>query len=258
MTASMGFMLSFIEQQDKAEQVTAVLSKVMNYIKPFQKYLSPFGAVGVLGKALGEEIPAIGDTFDRLKNAAGKGIGTVLNLILDKENSLFSALGLTDVTIDTSGFPDISLNAIKNFVNNCDILKDNSMMDMVLIAVEDLLDSYGLSSEMSLNSNTGEGYGMLATWMRLLFCIGPMLNAVSKALSGMGGYGGLLMETISFILVELSLVMEKAMNWFTLLALGITNFGFAWTLSGGCDQVSLVGGVIEVILADGGFLLSIL
>jgi len=28
-------------QQDKAEQVTDVLSKVMNYIEPFQQYLDP-------------------------------------------------------------------------------------------------------------------------------------------------------------------------------------------------------------------------
>jgi len=32
-------------QQDKAEQVTDVLKRVMSYIEPFQQYLSPMGAI---------------------------------------------------------------------------------------------------------------------------------------------------------------------------------------------------------------------
>ncbi|MFP4052048.1 MAG: hypothetical protein ACLFVB_09960 [Thermoplasmata archaeon] len=87
MQAGTAFMLSFMGQQDKAEQVTDVLSTVMNYIKPFQKYVSPMGAMGTIADSLGGSIPAVGNFFDILQDYKDMMLSEVvkayLNLLVD-------------------------------------------------------------------------------------------------------------------------------------------------------------------------------
>ncbi len=59
MNAGTELMMSFVGMQDKAKQVTDVLQRVMSFIKPFQKYISPMGAMGVIADSLGGSIPAV-------------------------------------------------------------------------------------------------------------------------------------------------------------------------------------------------------
>ncbi|MFO7992353.1 MAG: hypothetical protein R6U61_08715 [Thermoplasmata archaeon] len=257
MTAGTALMLSLIGQQDKAEEIMDVMQKVMNFIKPYQKYISPFGLVGVLGNLLGTQVPAIGNFFNTLKDAGGKAMGWIINRIFGKENSLFSLLGLTDKKIDSSGFPDLTLEGIRNFVNNCDLLKNNPLVTMTLDAIGDVIKNYESTSSNGNSICSLEGYSLLVTWCALWFGIGMMAKGLVGVLGGESGYGSLLIESIVFLFTEISLMggegallFSGAGTWITLL------FGSVATITTQ-DPYTKGAALIEIILASAGFSLSV-
>ncbi len=165
MNAGTELMMSFVGQQDKAKQVTDVLQRVMSFIKPFQKYLSPFGAIGVVSTAV-SEIAGIEDTpiseakdFFQ-KDLASKGLSGLLNLLLD-DGGLLDKIGFDDMNPDVD-FPSISKDAMVNFLSAfSDKIGGSMIIDTIIDAVK--------------NVNIGEGlYWVFSGLMFALTFIGFM------------------------------------------------------------------------------------
>ena len=112
-------MLSFMGQQDKAEQITDVMMYVMNFIKPFQKYISPFGVVGVIANSgvLNGDASGMGSFFNEMIDNAVDQLGDSINYMLHMvfgDDGMFSLFGLSELSIDLD-LPELSFNALKNF-----------------------------------------------------------------------------------------------------------------------------------------------
>jgi len=143
MEAGMAMILSFFGAQDSAKQMTDVMQQVMNIIEPFQQYISPFGAIGVLGEVLGESHfledlkPYYYGFLDRASYKIGEGIGWLLEHTLGPEG-LLSLIGIRD-TIDTLEWdlPIVSFNATRNFLIESDLV-DNPVILGVLEAISEL------------------------------------------------------------------------------------------------------------------------
>jgi len=71
MEAGSALMLSFIGLQDKASPLMDVVERVMNFIEPFQQYISPMGAMGTIADSLGGPMPEeVGNLFETVENIA--------------------------------------------------------------------------------------------------------------------------------------------------------------------------------------------
>ncbi|MFW6176147.1 MAG: hypothetical protein ACOC40_00460 [Thermoplasmatota archaeon] len=191
MQAGTAFMMSFMGQQDKAEQVTDVLSKVMNYIKPFQKYISPFGAISVVSTAV-SEIAGIEDTpisdakeFFQ-KDLASKGLTSLLNLLLD-DGCLLDKIGFDDMNPDVD-FQSISKDALTNFLSAfSDKIGGSFIIDTIVDAVK--------------NVNIGEGLNWV--FQGVMFSLGIIGLMAATSLPG------IVLETLSLITGITSAIIDN-------------------------------------------------
>ncbi len=55
MQAGTELIMSFMKQEDKAEQVTDVLERVKSFIELFQEYVNPIGVIENFLNAMGEQ-----------------------------------------------------------------------------------------------------------------------------------------------------------------------------------------------------------
>ncbi len=138
MNAGSAFMLSFMGQQDKAEQITDVLMYVMNFIEPFQKYVNPMGAMTVIAEALGTNFDSgVMDYITDIKNAGvnslGQALGNMLDIIITP--SFMGLTGFDKIGLVTE-VPSISINGIKNFIQQAGL--NNEIIDIVCTAFENV------------------------------------------------------------------------------------------------------------------------
>ncbi|MFO7992350.1 MAG: hypothetical protein R6U61_08700 [Thermoplasmata archaeon] len=155
-TAGLAFVLSIFGLQDKAEMVTDAMKKVSDFIAPYKDYISPYGLAGILVNVLGNNIDAVGDFFGKIQSGfcglLNKVIPKVINLLMGEENSLASALGLTDKIIDEDlGIP--SFTALKNFVIESGISRKGGILSIILDSLQDVVETDSSSTENSLMGN---------------------------------------------------------------------------------------------------------
>ncbi len=102
----------------------------MIFIKPFQKYLSPMGAMGTIADSLGGSMPdAVGNLFDTVENIIGEGVSYIVETFMGLAESIAGDTPLPD------GFDmEIpSMDAIQNFLDAAGI--SNSLIDGVIDGV---------------------------------------------------------------------------------------------------------------------------
>ncbi len=188
MLAGTELMLSFIGQQDRAEEITNTLSWVMNFIKPFQKYLSPFGAVGVISSVFNANNKDGSGLFNSLTNLEDPHIEVIWEIIT--ESSLLGDVLSSEIDLGTT-IP--SIGAMKNFLNEADLpelpivsqvielLPGKGESSQTISVKAALLLGLGMGSYGAYPSPTMAGVSILTNVMSW------MLNLLSWIVDGMRG-----------------------------------------------------------------------
>ncbi|MFW6176661.1 MAG: hypothetical protein ACOC40_03065 [Thermoplasmatota archaeon] len=190
----------------------------MNYIEPFQKYISPMGAMGVIADSLGGSIPAVGNLFETVENIIGEGVATIV------ETFMGLAEGIAGDTALPEGFDMTvpSMTAIENFLDASGML--NSLNSAGSSLISGVLE--GVSSFVGENAGNILGYtGALLTGFSLIYAIGFD--------SGASRIGSLIVGSISAALEAVTMIGFEA-GWFGLGGVvAIGTFGFVagiWTI----------------------------
>ncbi|MFW6176299.1 MAG: hypothetical protein ACOC40_01230 [Thermoplasmatota archaeon] len=244
MQAGTAFMLSFIGQQDKTEQVTDILQKVMNYIKPFQKYLSPMGAISVISNAgvLSGDASGMGSFFDEMINNAGEKLGDTVNYMLDMvfgDNGMFSAVGLSGLSISTD-LPEISFTALKNFAQASGIYEGGIKL---LIDIACSIDTAELANWVT--DGLLVGFSLIAISMGIA---GSVLGTMTRsgAIAIMGEIGSLLLTVIGIFIDSVGLAIGSF--FWTLINCFIALCANA--IEGSMPGIVLTGGVFIIDMAS--------
>jgi len=226
MNAGSAFMLSFMGQQDKAEQITDVLMYVMNFIRPFEKYLNPMDAMTVIAEALGGTIPAVGNFFDMVENAIGDGVSTIVETFMGIAESIAGNTPLPD-EFDME-LP--TMEGVQNFLSAAGI--SNELIDGVIDGVSSYIGE-NVDSMLSVIGLFLTVVSIGYTWM-----MGGMTNLF------LGGISALL-ESITFIggmTGELSLPLQFMLGTFGCAA-GISSVILSikkWAIEGSFNKVELL------------------
>ncbi len=230
MNAGSAFMLSFMGQQDKAEQITDVMMYVMNFVKPFQKYISPFGAISILTEWVGATSSYVGDVLDYVENLFRSTISATTKMIL----GFFD--GIIDIDMDFNiDLPTI--DGLKNFYNVAGIT--NSLIDGIICGVGDYFNTDGtdniileclsigliaisFTQALSIGLNDGTAQALYATNIGL-----SLLTQILITFSGWS--------------LESQVIMMTAVS-IPLLLLGLIFYGMKITISGTTPvELGLVG-----------------
>ncbi len=199
------FVMSLVGLQDKAERIESVMREVSDFASPFLEYIGPFGVTSLFGEAFGQDIGGLNSYFEDIKNGIAGGISTMissaLNLFVGDQNSLISALGISnEPTSREINHP--SLNALNNFISHSDALGDEGIASMVFEKLEIESGPVGEVSNamlvilgvISISIFSGMKCGKLildtgsymidATSSLLIEIIGLVLTIVSSSLEG--------------------------------------------------------------------------
>ena len=179
MNAGSAFMLSFMGQQDKAEQITDVLMYVMNFIEPFQKYISPFGVVGVVMEVLQYNSHGLSEIFDIVKDGFSGGIQEVWNLISSDKSPLHHYLS-EDFDIPVT-LP--STRAIENFYNQLNF--NNPILDAIIHILPNSPGQNTLGNILLLSTGT-LFLGMAASGIDISAGSAPILQGLSWVFTILG------------------------------------------------------------------------
>ena len=237
MEAGTGLMMSFMGQQDKAEQVTDVLSKVMNYIEPFQQYLSPFGAIGVITEWIGAESSNVGNVLEEAKNLFEDGVTKTTEAIL----GFFDGIMDTEVDLDME-LP--TMEGLKNFYDATGM--SNSLIEGIMDGYENYFGSENLSSVDSNSMDVIQILGMGLTALSFAQALGlGWSDGMAQALYA----GNLALSLISQIAVAFfgwsvgTQVGVMTLTSIPLLSLGLIFFGMKITGYGTNPyELGIVGG----------------
>ncbi|MFW6141178.1 MAG: PKD domain-containing protein [Candidatus Saliniplasma sp.] len=158
MEAGTELMLSFIGQQDRASDLMGVMEKVMRFIEPFQQYMSPFGAFGVIMEVVQFDSQGLSEVFNTVIGGISGGIQDVWEIISDEKSPLYDILS-EEIDIPVS-IP--TTNAINNFYDQIDLDnpiintlinllpngsgKENRVGDILLLSTGSLLLGMGVSA----------------------------------------------------------------------------------------------------------------
>ncbi len=225
MQAGTGLMLSFMGQQDKAEEITNTLSWVMNFIKPFQKYLSPMGAMKTVTSSVGGEIPAVGNLLDMFESVKNEAIRVATIALMDIVAETCELGGMTDLPSDVEIRPP-SLEAIEIFVEEAGIESD---------LVNGILEG----AKESLAKHSGSLIGLVDFSVT---AIGVML-----AVSSIFGGGGIAVSSLfSMAVGSLGAFIEAVML--------LSSFGIDMSFKLGMSGLGLAigAGMIEVLAISKG------
>lgn len=237
MQAGTALMMSFIGKQDKAESVMNIMQDVMSFIEPFQKYISPFGAVSVIANSgiLNGDATGMGSFFNEMIDNAGEKLGDTVNYLVNMvfgDNGMFSVLGLSEQSMNI-GLPNISFKSLKNFAQASGIYEGQIKL---------LID-------IACSINTAE----IANWATNGLLVAFSLISLSGFIGGItttSATVAMIGEVASLALTITGIIIDSAM-----IALG----AFFWTLIN-CF-VALVANAIEnnmpgIILKGGVFILD--
>jgi len=187
MEAGTGLMMSFMGQQDKAKQVTDVLSRVMNFIEPFQEYISPMGAIGVITNSLSNDVDSgVMDFVSNIKNTAVNSFEQALSDILDKM--------ITPSFMDITGFdkigrkadvPDVSISDFQNFIQAANI--NIELVNMICDAFENV-DWSGITEDTSDLVIIGVSlYLLFESFKTTMLGISPAVRSVADTVNSAVG-----------------------------------------------------------------------
>ncbi len=184
MNAGSAFMLSFMGQQDKAEQITDVLMYVMNFIEPFQKYVNPMGAMTVIAETLGGTIPAVGNFFDMVDGLIGKTISAGIEFFLEITEIVTGG----DKEIPSSfGLNIPSMAAIENFLYASGF--GNSLINGIIDGVKGFLG----------DEQTGTVLGAIGMVMTIVTIGFATLSSSSPTLSYILGSISIALEVLALL-----------------------------------------------------------
>ncbi len=218
MNAGTELMMSFVGQQDKAEQVTDVLSKVMNYIKPFQKYVSPFGAIKTATDAIGGTIPSVGNLVDKFENVKDKGIELVTETFMDIVAEVCELGGMTDLPSDVDiDLP--SIDGIENFLDEAGINGDT--INSILKGAED-----------SLAKHSGTLISMIDLSVTVIGVMLAMKSAIGGGI-GASSFGAMIIGSIGAVVEGVMLFSSLSKH----ASFSLGSFGLGLAISAGIIEV---------------------
>jgi len=234
MEAGTALMLSFIGQQDRASSVMDVMERIMRFIEPFQEYLSPFGAIGILGEVFGEShfLENLKPYYDGFLNRAGykigEGIGWGLEQTLGPEG-LLALLGIKDMIEPLIwDLPIVSFNATRNF-----LIETNLVDNPVILGVLEAISELDLEEMVDFIVN-----GVFAALT---------IFSLKSALFTADGRMALFTGALALILQSVSWALDNVAVAFTSFLLTLFD-GFVGMATTG-DKVSIIIGAVEFQLA---------
>ncbi|MFW6176302.1 MAG: hypothetical protein ACOC40_01245 [Thermoplasmatota archaeon] len=200
MEAGTAFMLSFMGQHDKAEEFTEALKWILNFIKPYKKYISTQGAIGVIAGSSN-----FGGYFGQVKDLVSNGISEVIGefmSIVFGQDGYLGIAGLWDKVEEEGGIsgPTFSIDALINFLDAAGLY--SGLTKTLVDGAKNFLDE----NDMSLNG-VGDTLSLvipIVTAFISIFAaiIGGSIAALDLGLSGISIIISVITGVLNNILVS--------------------------------------------------------